>query len=62
MLKGGIVARTTKQLAKQKGITQRHARRLAQQKKVSATKPGRDWVIGGTTTSGKSKRKKKGKK
>lgn len=58
MLKGGIVA-TTKQLAKRRGITQRHARRLAQQKKVSATKPGRDWVIAGSSSSKRSKKRKK---
>ena len=50
---------TSKQVARRKGISQRHARRLAQQKKLKATKPGRDWVFG--STSGGRKKGRKGK-
>jgi hypothetical protein len=54
---------STKKYAKQKGISERTARWRAQKGKVSANKPGgRDWNITGTSGSGKSKRKKKGKR
>lgn len=56
--------KTTKDVAKQRGVKRRRAQQLVKAGKAgSASKPGgHDWIISGTGSGGKKKKTKKRKK